>query len=274
VLLIQRAHYQSNSSQGFRRLALMCLGSLVQRNIVFRQEQIKVSIRLRHSFSSLFTLDAILIACLQLTHGSTLFVQAISEIALESKDERTVLRAMATLIKIFQPTGIMTSISLMDSEVKTIHSYIETALHILNHFLSTFSSAPSSSSLASGSRLEVLAILASYQKLSHDRFSEDTDQTYRERYTIHGVVSVKGWSQGSGQVEGREDQVGVSSTNDVQAKPALSSFALFDTGRRICSRYITQWTLFKVCRYRYSEFLCTVTLRRCFTSTRISCIID
>jgi hypothetical protein len=42
---------------------------------------------------------------------------------------------MTTLIKIFRLTGIMTSISLMDSEVEAIHSYIQMTLQILNHLL-------------------------------------------------------------------------------------------------------------------------------------------
>ncbi|KAI1299682.1 hypothetical protein EDD11_006444 [Mortierella claussenii] len=106
-LLLQRA--ARDSQPGIRRVSLTCLGSLAQKNIEFSPQQI----------------------------------QAIFDIASESRDEKTTLKAMLTLQKIFCLTSAMTSISLMDNGTETMKTYIHTCLLILER---SFASLPSVSS--------------------------------------------------------------------------------------------------------------------------------
>ncbi|KAF9363024.1 Integrator complex subunit 7 [Mortierella sp. NVP85] len=199
ALLVQRAQDQSDSLPGIRRVALMCLGLLAQKSIEFRPEQIK----------------------------------AIYEIASESKDERTVLRAVATLNTIFRQTGAMTSIFLMDTGMDTIHNYIQATLQILDRSFLTFSSAPPSSTLASGSRLVVLEcytllslILSSYQPLDHTELLNEADETFKHaiKATTQSMEQflIRIWSQDSEQLE-RKAQDGMTSNKDTQAKPVLWS---------------------------------------------------
>ncbi|KAG0239906.1 Integrator complex subunit 7 [Mortierella sp. GBA43] len=193
-LLMQQAQDQSNSLPGIRRVALMCLGLLAEKSIEFNPEQIK----------------------------------AIYEIALESNDEKTVLRATATLSKIFRLTGSMTSISLMDSGAETVRKCVKATLQILDRSFSIFSSSPLSSPLASRSRLVVLecytllsVILSSYQPSSQLEFLDGADQTFKDalRTATKSMEQflVRIWSQDSEQLGGRAQ------TRDAQAKFVLSS---------------------------------------------------
>ncbi|KAF9963252.1 hypothetical protein BGZ65_004910 [Modicella reniformis] len=191
ALLVQRAQDQSNSHLGTRRVALMCLGLLAQRSIEFSPEQIKAKCR----------------------------------------DERTVLRAMSTLDKVFRLTGVLTSISLADFGTQTINDYIQATLQILDRSFSTFSSTPPSSRLAAGSKLVVLecysllsVILSSYQPMDETESLDNADQTFKD--AIKSVTQSmerfleRIWSQGSKQSEGG-GQGGVMSSKVDQAKPVL-----------------------------------------------------
>ncbi|KAF9092984.1 hypothetical protein BGX23_003764 [Mortierella sp. AD031] len=147
ALLLRQAKDQSLDSTGIRRVSLMCLGSLAQRGIEFSPEQIK----------------------------------AIFDIALDSQDEKTTLRAVSTLHRVFMQAGVMTSMLILpDAGQQTMSGYIEMALHILER--STASASMSHLSL----RLLLLecyallsVLLPSYKHGSVVEWSETADQTYR-----------------------------------------------------------------------------------------------
>ncbi|KAG0358105.1 Integrator complex subunit 7 [Gamsiella multidivaricata] len=170
-LLLQRTQELSHSQPGIRRVTLMCVGSLAQKNIEFSPEQIRV----------------------------------IFDIALESNDERTTLRAMATLRKIFCLTNVMTSICLMDSGTESMKGYIGTCLRILERSSLSLSSP---STLASVSRLVVLEcygllsiILPSYQRFEGMGSFTGADETFREAIKVDTrsmeQFLVRIWSQSS-----------------------------------------------------------------------------
>ncbi|KAF9105371.1 Integrator complex subunit 7 [Mortierella sp. AM989] len=152
-LLLQRAKDSSNSEPGIRRISLICLGSLAQKNIEFSHEQ----------------------------------VQAIFDIALKSEDEKTTLKAMLTLHKIFGLTSAMTSISLLDSGTSIMKGYIQACIQILERSFLTLPSTPSASSASSGSRLVVLecysvlaAILPYYRQLEAAGLITAAESTFHE----------------------------------------------------------------------------------------------
>ncbi|KAF9433780.1 Integrator complex subunit 7 [Entomortierella beljakovae] len=149
-LLLQRAKKSSNQDLGIRRVSLICLGLLAQKNIDFNRDQI----------------------------------QAIFDIALEFNDEKTTLKAVLTLRKIFRLTVTLTSISLLDSGTEIIKGYIQTCIKILDRSFSTLSSATSSQA-AMWSKLVVLEcyavlaiILPHYQQLEGTGLGEATDSTF------------------------------------------------------------------------------------------------
>ncbi|KAF8950573.1 hypothetical protein BGZ46_004435, partial [Entomortierella lignicola] len=154
-LLIQRAKASSNSEPGIRRVSLTCLGSLAQKNIEFSRDQI----------------------------------QAIFDIALESEDEKTTLKAMITLCKIFRLTSAMTSISLLDMGTEIIKIYIQVSIQILERSFSKLATnSNSSSSVASlGSKLVVLecysvlaVMLPYYRQLGGAGLVSVEDSTFSE----------------------------------------------------------------------------------------------
>ncbi|KAF9347984.1 Integrator complex subunit 7 [Mortierella sp. AD094] len=154
-LLLQRAKASSNSEPGIRRVSLTCLGSLAQKNIEFNREQ----------------------------------MQAIFDIALESEDEKATLKAMLTLYKIFRLTNAMTTISLLDSGIEIMKSYIQACIQILERSFSALPStaSPSSSPASSVSKLVVLecyavlaVILPYYRQLEAAGLISVADSTFRE----------------------------------------------------------------------------------------------
>ncbi|KAG0000625.1 Integrator complex subunit 7 [Entomortierella chlamydospora] len=153
-LLLQRAKASSNSEPGIRRVSLTCLGSLAQKNIEFKREQ----------------------------------MQAIFDIALESEDEKTTLKAMVTLHKIFRLTNAMTSISLLESGIETMRGYIQVCIQILERSFSILPSTASPlSSASSVSKLVVLecyavlaVILPYYRQLEAAGLTNVADSTFRE----------------------------------------------------------------------------------------------
>ncbi|KAF8931353.1 Integrator complex subunit 7 [Dissophora ornata] len=154
-LLLQRAQDQTQAQPGIRRVALMCIGLLAQKSIEFSPAQIK----------------------------------AIFDVAVESKDERTTLRAMVALDKIFRLTGVMTSISLVDSGADTMKSYIQASLHILERAFSSLSSSLLPS--WSPSRLVVLecyavlsVMLPYYRRSEAAGFSSTADKTFQEAVKV------------------------------------------------------------------------------------------
>lgn len=143
------------------------------------------------------------------------------------------LRAVATLNTIFRQTGAMTSIFLMDTGMETTHNYIQATLQILNRSFLTFSSAPPSSTLASGSRLVVLEcytllsqILSSYQPFDHTELLNEADETFKHaiKATTQSMEQflIRIWSQDSERLE-RRAQGRMPSNKDAQAKPVLWS---------------------------------------------------
>ncbi|KAK3848558.1 MAG: hypothetical protein J3R72DRAFT_3649 [Linnemannia gamsii] len=157
-LLLQQAEDQSVVSTGIRRVSIMCLGSLAQRGIEFSPAQIK----------------------------------AIFNIALDSLDEKTTLRAVSTLHKVFLQAGVMTSLLMLpDAGQQTMAGYIEMALHILER------STTSASQSHLGLRfllLETYALLSvllpSYKHGGVIEWSEAAEQTYRDalREAIRSMV--------------------------------------------------------------------------------------
>ncbi|KAG0279181.1 hypothetical protein BGZ95_002035 [Linnemannia exigua] len=147
-LLLQQAEDQSVVSTGIRRVSLMCLGSLAQRGIEFSPAQI----------------------------------MAIFNIALDSLDEKTTLRAVSTLHKVFLQAGVMTSLLMLpDAGQQTMAGYIEMALHILER------STTSTSQSHLGLRLLLLetyallsVLLPSYKHGGVIEWSETAEQTYRD----------------------------------------------------------------------------------------------
>ncbi|KAG0092896.1 hypothetical protein BGZ92_008252 [Podila epicladia] len=95
-LLLQNA--RSHPSSDTQRVSLACLGSLAQKGIEFHPQQIK----------------------------------AIFELGVESKNEKTVLRCMVTLNRIFRLTsGVLSSILLLDSGRETAAEFIQMTIQIL-----------------------------------------------------------------------------------------------------------------------------------------------
>ncbi|KAG0318315.1 Integrator complex subunit 7 [Linnemannia gamsii] len=156
-LLLQQAEDQSVLSTGIRRVSLMCLGSLAQRGIEFNPTQIK----------------------------------AIFTIALDFQDEKTTLRAVSTLHKVFLQAGVMTSLLMLpDAGQQTIAGYIEMALHIIDR------SATSASLSHFGMRLLLLetyallsVLLPSYKHGGVVEWSEAAEHTYHDalRETIRSM---------------------------------------------------------------------------------------
>ncbi|KAF9152446.1 hypothetical protein BG015_005242 [Linnemannia schmuckeri] len=156
-LLLQQAEDQSVLSTGIRRVSLMCLGSLAQRGIEFSPTQIK----------------------------------AIFNIALDFQDEKTTLRAVSTLHKVFLQAGVMTSLLMLpDAGQQTMAGYIEMALHIMDR------STTSASLSHLGLRLLLLesyallsVLLPSYKHGSVIEWSEAAERTYRDalRETIQSM---------------------------------------------------------------------------------------
>ncbi|KAF8948257.1 Integrator complex subunit 7 [Haplosporangium gracile] len=153
-LLLQQAEDQSVLSTGIRRVSLMCLGTLAQRGIEFSPAQIK----------------------------------AIFNIALDFQDEKTTLRAVSTLHKVFLQAGVMTSLLVLpDAGQQTMAGYIEMALHIMDR------STTSASLSHFGLRLLLLesyallsVLLPSYKHGGVIEWSEAAECTYRDalRHTI------------------------------------------------------------------------------------------
>ncbi|KAF9340504.1 Integrator complex subunit 7 [Linnemannia elongata] len=145
-LLLQQAEDQSVLSTGIRRVSLMCLRSLAQRGIEFSSAQIK----------------------------------AIFNIALDFQDEKTTLRAVSTLHKVFLQAGVMTSLLMLpDAGQQTMAGYIEMALHIMDR------STTSASLSHFGLRLLLLesyallsVLLPSYKHGGVIEWSETAENTY------------------------------------------------------------------------------------------------
>ncbi|KFH73076.1 hypothetical protein MVEG_00301 [Podila verticillata NRRL 6337] len=95
-LLLQNA--RSHPLSDNQRVSLTCLGSLAQKGIEFHPHQIK----------------------------------AIFKLGVESKNEKTVLRCMVTLGRIFRLTsGVLSSLLLLDSGKDTVTEFIQMAIQIL-----------------------------------------------------------------------------------------------------------------------------------------------
>ncbi|KAF9324185.1 hypothetical protein BG006_000783 [Podila minutissima] len=95
-LLLQNT--RSHPSSDTQRVSLTCLGSLAQKGIEFHPHQIK----------------------------------AIFELGVESNNEKTVLRCMVTLGRIFRLTsGVLSSILLLDSDRETAAEFIQMTIQIL-----------------------------------------------------------------------------------------------------------------------------------------------
>ncbi|KAF9968892.1 Integrator complex subunit 7 [Actinomortierella ambigua] len=94
-LLLQMAW---NQGAGIRRVALMCLGSLASQTIEFEPSQVK-----------------------------TLF-----EIASKSKDEKTSVRAMGVLARLFQSTFLVSGLILEDGGEQTLIEFLQKAVNLLS----------------------------------------------------------------------------------------------------------------------------------------------
>ncbi|KAG0260726.1 H(+)-transporting V1 sector ATPase subunit A [Mortierella polycephala] len=185
-LLLERAQDDLPSLSGIRRISLMCLESLAQAGIEFSLVQTK----------------------------------AIFDIASESKDEKTVLRALSTLQKIFRLTGVMTTVLLQDDSGQDImKNYTQTCLQILERAAYSFSSTQSSEQFSSGSKFMLLegftlfsAIVPSYKDaVATAREIDIVDANAEEalRTAIKAVVVmmkqflVSVWDQRSSGTSGR-----------------------------------------------------------------------
>ena len=127
-------------------------------------------------------------------------LQAIFNIALDFQDEKTTLRAVSTLHKVFLQAGVMTSLLMLpDAGQQTMAGYIEMALHIMDR------STTSASLSHFGLRLLLLesyallsVLLPSYKHGGVIEWSEAAEHTYRGalQETIRSMEQflVKLWS--------------------------------------------------------------------------------